>query len=208
MPSPKIELIESKFNDWLAKAMRKFELQKPQLLAAREFLKTRRAIRLSVPGVGDRWLVFSFDELQISATPPADASTLATVSVDATSLDTVLWLLEEFEDTELPSIDWSIIGRLADPKLQQSLGSNRLAFDLIITDFPSELPDLRLRCGIGFEDVPSIASFGAVLSFDDIEDLLAGELSPHQLIARSRLTGDSSKAVALGMFLLNPQSKP
>ncbi|MCZ7684493.1 MAG: SCP2 sterol-binding domain-containing protein [Sandaracinaceae bacterium] len=40
------------------------------------------------------------------------------------------------------------------------------------------------------------------MSWDDIEDVRAGELTPQQLFGRLKLKGDASQAMALGMTLM------
>ena len=47
----------------------------------------------------------------------------------------------------------------------------------------------------------------AAISYDELEDMREGDLTPQQVIGRLKLTGDASRAMALGMTLFTPPKK-
>ena len=49
---------------------------------------------------------------------------------------------------------------------------------------------------------PEEPTFTAAVSWDDIEDVRNGDLTAQQLFGRLRITGDASRAMAIGMMLM------
>ena len=54
----------------------------------------------------------------------------------------------------------------------------------------------------GAAEPPEQPTFSATVSWDDIEDVRAGELTAQQLFGRLRIAGDATQAMALGMTLM------
>ena len=110
-------------------------------------------------------------------------------------------------------------GRLADPKAparfartasaraEKLMAGQKIEFHVIIKDVPDATEDVVVKVGIGTDTPPDKPQFTAAISYDDIEDMREGDLTPQQLLGRLRLTGDASRAMALGMMLMPPPPK-
>ena len=61
---------------------------------------------------------------------------------------------------------------------------------------------MTIRIAIGAGDPPDDPKFTATVSWDDIEEVRAGELTGQQLFGRLKIQGDASQAMALGMTLM------
>jgi hypothetical protein len=86
--------------------------------------------------------------------------------------------------------------RTASARAEKLLQGHKIEFHVIVTDLPDEHPDVMVKVGVGTEAPPEKPQFTA-----RIRD---GEITPQQILGRLRLTGDASKAMALGMMLMQP----
>jgi putative sterol carrier protein len=94
------------------------------------------------------------------------------------------------------------IARSASAEVEKVLAGHQLAFHVTLTDLPTEPDEVTLRIALGSAEPPANPKFTATVSWDDIEDVRAGEMTPQQLFGRLKLTGDASQAMALGMALM------
>ena len=92
--------------------------------------------------------------------------------------------------------------RGASGSIEQLLEAHRLNFHLSFVDLPADPDEVTLRIAIGSNDPPDEPEFAATISWDDIEDVRDGELTPQQLFGRLKITGDATRAMALGMTLM------
>jgi hypothetical protein len=97
--------------------------------------------------------------------------------------------------------------RLFSARAERMLEGQKLEFHVLLRDVPEHDEDIVIKVGIGTETPPAKPQFTAAISYDDIEDLREGELNPQQLIGRLRLSGDASRAMALGMMLMQPPAQ-
>ena len=121
----------------------------------------------------------------------------------AVSAEAVEAALEEIEDSDEIDEDKAVrrITRIVSAEAETLLATYKLLFHVILKDVP-DLDEVKLRIALGGDTPPDDPEFTATVSWDDIEDLRAGELTPQQLFGRLRLAGDASKAMALGMTLM------
>ncbi len=97
--------------------------------------------------------------------------------------------------------------RMFSARAEKVLEGQKLEFHIVLKDVPDHDDDVVIKVGIGAETPPAKPQFTAAISYDDLEDMREGELTPQQLIGRLRLTGDASRAMALGMMLMQPPKK-
>ncbi|MGE0790050.1 MAG: SCP2 sterol-binding domain-containing protein [Sandaracinaceae bacterium] len=94
------------------------------------------------------------------------------------------------------------IARSASAEVEKILAGHRLEFHVTITDLPADPEQVTVRIAVGATDAPDEPKFSAKVSWDDIEDVRAGEMTPQQLFGRLKITGDATQAMALGMTLM------
>ncbi|MFK7985730.1 MAG: hypothetical protein AB8I08_06830 [Sandaracinaceae bacterium] len=111
--------------------------------------------------------------------------------------------LEEVEEAELIT-DKSPrrVARIASGEVEQMLSGHTLGFHATITDLPADPDEVTIRIAIGSGEPPADPKFSATVSWDDIEDVRDGEMTPQQLFGRLKIVGDASQAMALGMALM------
>lgn len=92
--------------------------------------------------------------------------------------------------------------RVASGEVEKVLEGHTLRFHLTLTDLPSDPDEVTLRVAIGETEAPADPTFSVAVSWDDIEEVRDGELTPQQLLGRAKITGDATQAMALGMTLM------
>ena len=97
--------------------------------------------------------------------------------------------------------------RSASARAEKLLAGQKIEFHVIIKDLPDDRQDAVVKVGIGIDTPPEKPQFTAAISFDDLEDMREGDITPQQVLGRLRLTGDASRAMALGMMLMQPPAK-
>lgn len=177
--------------------------------AASELEDVRSAkgsMRVVVEGEGERWVSVSNGALTVSKAEPAGIPVRGAIAFSAEAARSALELLEEsgqLEDTKSALT----LSRLASQRAEKILADQRIEFHVVVVDLPDGMDDVTVRCGVGVSEPPTTPQFTATISYDDIEDLREGDLTPQQVIGRLKLTGDASRAMALGMSLFAPPKK-
>lgn len=158
-------------------------------------------VLLEGEGGGEIWLAVQEGAMQALEAKPAH---LPTRFVVAGPVDAARAALEEVESAELLERDEAPrrLARSASVELEKALAGHRIELHLTITDLPADPDEVTMRIGLGVEEPPASPKFTAAVSWDDVEDLRAGELTPQQLFGRLKLQGDASQAMALGMTLM------
>ncbi len=163
----------------------------------------RGAIRVLFEGDGggEVWLAVSGGELTARDARPADLPVRFVVAAPA---DAAKVGLEELASAELLDREEAPrrIARSASAEIEKTLSGHTIECHLTFVDLPADPDEVTLRVGLGVEQPPANPKFTATVSWDDIEDLRAGELTPQQLFGRLKLKGDASQAMALGMTLM------
>lgn len=97
----------------------------------------------------------------------------------------------------------------ASKTLQEALGSDSLEFHVIAQDVP-DLGEVIVRVGLNAAEPPEEAKFTATIKFDDLEAARNGEMNVQQLFmgGKLRMAGDYSKALQLGMQLMQKMQQP
>lgn len=168
-----------------------------------DVLQAKGTIRFVVAGLGERWLVIENGELRVAAARPDGFPVRAALAFTESAAKAALDMMSEsgrFDDPKAPSR----FARVASARAEKILGAHKIEFHVIVTDLPDDQPDVIVKVGIGTDTPPEKPQFTARISNDDIEDVREGDLTPQQILGRLRLTGDASKAMALGMMLMQP----
>lgn len=81
------------------------------------------------------------------------------------------------------------------------LASEQLSFHLIIKDTP-DFEEVRIKVATGSDEPPAKPKFTVAVDWDTLEQLRARKLKPQALLSKLSLTGDSARAMQLGMELM------
>jgi hypothetical protein len=168
-----------------------------------DVLGSRGAIRIVVDGAGERWLKVEGGTMTAHADKPDGYPVRMVFAFTAAAAKEALRLLEEsgrMDDPKGPAR----FARTASARAEKLLQGHKIEFHVIVTDLPDDHADVMVKIGVGVEAPPEKPQFTARISYDDIEELREGEITPQQILGRLRLTGDASKAMALGMMLMQP----
>lgn len=160
----------------------------------------RGAIRVVIEGAGEVWLGLTEGTLEaLDSRPDLPIRFAIGAPADAAAAG-----LEELASSELLEREEAPrrLARSASAELEKMLEGHRLEFHLTLKDLPADPDEVTIKIGIGVDTPPETPKFKATVSWDDIEDLQAGELTPQQLFGRLKLEGDASQAMALGMALM------
>lgn len=171
-----------------------------------DVVQARGAIRIIVEGSGEAWLAVEKGKLNVADAKPSDLPSRAVISFAADAAKEALSLLSEsgrLSDPKAPER----FARMFSARAEKILESQKLEFHVIIKDVPDRAGDVVIKIGIGTDQVPQKPQFTAAISYDDLEDMREGDITPNQVIGRLRLTGDASRAMALGMMLMQPPKK-
>lgn len=163
----------------------------------------RGAVRVLLEGEGggEVWLAVESGAMKALDARPDNLPVRMVVAAPA---DAARAGLEELQSSELLERDEAPrrFIRTASAEVEKMLEGHRIEMHLTLTDLPADPDEVTLRVGLGVAEPPSNPRFTASVSWDDIEDLRAGDLTPQQLLGRLKLKGDASQAMALGMALM------
>ena len=170
-----------------------------------DVLTATGCVRVVVEGEGERWVGVHEGAMTVDEAKPS----MPVRGVFAFSGDAARGALELLEESGRLDDPKTPLGmaRIASKKAEKILTGQRIEFHVIIKDLPDDAEDVVIRCGLGVEEPPVKPQFTAAISYDDLEDMREGDLTPQQVIGRLKLTGDASRAMALGMTLFAPPKK-
>jgi putative sterol carrier protein len=171
-----------------------------------DVLGSKGTVRLVIEGEGETWLVVDEGSMRAEASRPDGFVVRMAFGFTAAAAKFAVGLLEEsgrMDEEEAPGR----FARVASARAEKMLTGQKLEFHVIIKDLPDEQPDVVIKVGIGTDTPPEKPQFTAAISYDDLEDLREGDITPQQVLGRLRLTGDASRAMALGMMLMQPPQK-
>jgi hypothetical protein len=171
-----------------------------------DVLRARGAIRFVVEGAGEIWLRVESGALTAHDARPEGVPVRVAIGVEADAAREALSLLSETGRIDEPQAPQRF-ARMFSARAEKILEGQKLEFHVVIKDVPDRDDDVVIKVGIGTDRPPDKPQFTAAISYDDLEDMRAGDLTPQQVIGRVRLTGDASGAMALGMMLLQPPKK-
>lgn len=152
-------------------------------------------------GGGDVYLEISQGEMKAHTSKPASPITRLAVSTAAATAEEGLALL--LNSGQLDASGSALrVTRIASGKMEKMIEKEKLTFQLNVKDVP-DVDNVSIKVGLGFEDPPATPGFSMTVSYDDLEDMRAGDITPQQLfMTKLKIVGDASKAMALGMQLM------
>lgn len=176
--------------------------------AADELADVRAAVgsvRVIVEGDGERWIAVSEGTMTVTEAQP-ELPVRGVFAFSSEAAKGALALLEESGRLDDPKAAMGL-SRVASKRAEKILANQKIEFHVVVIDLPDGTDDVTVRCGIGVAEPPAKPQFTATISYDDLEDMREGDLTPQQVIGRLKLTGDASRAMALGMTLFAPPKK-
>jgi hypothetical protein len=163
----------------------------------------RGAMRLVLEGDGggELYLAVNGAKMTVLDSRPSD---LPVRFVFAAPAEAARVGLEQLEEAGILESDKAArrFARTASAEIEKVLEGHKIEFHVTLTDLPTDPDEVTVRVGIGVDTPPDKPKFTATVSWDDIEDVRAGDLTPQQLFGRLKLKGDASQAMALGMTLM------
>jgi len=171
-----------------------------------DVLGSKGAVRLVIEGEGETWLVVEDGTMRAQTSRPEGYTVRMAFGFSGASAEEAVKLLEEsgrMDEPEAPTR----FARSASARAEKLLAGQKIEFHVIIKDLPDDRQDAVVKVGIGIDTPPEKPQFTAAISFDDLEDMREGDITPQQVLGRLRLTGDASRAMALGMMLMQPPAK-
>jgi hypothetical protein len=158
-------------------------------------------------GAGEVWVTMDHGVAKGHRTKPASPPIRVAIEAEAEPLEKALQELEKsglLQSKKAPTR----IARLASKRIEDALKSDKIEFHVVIQDTP-DFDEVIVKIGLNVETPPETPRFTATLKFDDLEAVRAGKIGPQQLLmgGKMKLTGDASRAMALGMQLMQPPRK-
>lgn len=171
--------------------------------ALADVLGSAGAVRVIVEGAGEAWVAVEGGAMRCGRERPGALPVRAAIELGEEPARKALEMLAEsgrFDDPEAPAR----FARVASVRAEKLIAGQRIEFHVVLTDLPDDADDVVVKVAIGADAPPAKPQFTARISYDDLEDLRAGDLTPQQVLGRLRLSGDASRAMALGMSLFSP----
>jgi len=161
----------------------------------------RGAVHVSFEGDGggDVWLAIDGGKMELRDGAPDGLPPRFAIAAPADAAKAGLEEVVEMIDEDKAG---RRIARVASGEVEKVLEGHTLRFHLTFADLPTEPDEVTLRIAIGELEAPDEPTFSARVSWDDIEEVRDGELTPQQLFGRLKITGDATQAMALGMTLM------
>jgi len=156
-------------------------------------------IVLEGDGGGALWLAIADGAIALVDEAPADLPSRFAIAAPVDAARAGLEQLEEHFDEDKAGRRFA---RSASAEIEKVLEGNQLLFNVTFKDIPSDPDEVTLRIAIGSTQPPAEPTFSVAISWDDIEDVRDGELTPQQLLGRLKISGDATQAMALGMTLM------
>ncbi|MBX7194928.1 MAG: SCP2 sterol-binding domain-containing protein [Sandaracinaceae bacterium] len=156
-------------------------------------------------GGGERWVSVEGGAMSVTEAKP-ELAVRGVFAFSSEAAKGALELLAESGRLDDPKAAMGL-SRVASKRAEKILANQKIEFHVIVIDLPDGMDDVTVRCGIGVSEPPTKPQFTATISYDDLEDMREGDLTPQQVIGRLKLTGDASRAMALGMTLFSPPKK-
>lgn len=170
-----------------------------------DVLGSKGAVRIAIDGDGEVYLVVDDGTMRAEKARPEGYTVRMAFAFTGEAARGALALLTESGRMDEPGAAGRF-AKVASARSEKLLAGQKLEFHVIIKDVP-DADDVVIKIGIGTDTAPEKPQFTAAISYDDLEDMREGDITPQQILGRLRLTGDASRAMALGMMLMQPPKK-
>lgn len=172
-----------------------------------DIVAARGGVQVVLEGDGGAsiWLAIGDGTMEVRDEQPDDRPARIGIAAPVEALRAALEALEDVIDEEKAA---RRVARSASAEIEKVFEGHVLDFHVTLTDIPADPDEVTIRISIGSGDPPDEPRFSATLSWDDIEEVRDGELTPQQLFGRLKITGDATQAMALGMTLMQRRQSP
>jgi len=162
------------------------------------------AARFVLEGKGgtDVYLVSEGAQLRAESKAP-NVPVLFAVAVPADAVEIGLEELESEVEQGMRLLRKRLV-RLSPKKTRAALdrlASEQLRFHLVIKDTP-DFDEVRVKIATGSAEPPAQPTFTVTVDYATFEQLRTGKLKPQALLSKLKLSGDSARAMQLGMELM------
>jgi hypothetical protein len=168
----------------------------------------RGAVRLVFEGEGggEVWLGVDGGVMRAEPRAPTDLPVRIAVALPAAVARAGLRLLAERWATVDDRAPLAVV-RGASAKVEKLLSKEKLCFHVVVADVP-DVDTVTVRIAVGYPEIPAQPGFTAHLSYDDLEEVRRGALTPQQLLFKKiRFVGDASRAMSLAMSVVSEISR-
>ena len=150
----------------------------------------------------DVYLVSEGAHLRADRTAPS-VPVLLTVSLPAEAVEVALEELADDLEAHIGELRKRLV-RLSPARTRAALdrlAQEQLRFHLVVTDTP-DFEEVRIKVATGSAEAPDKPGFTVGLDYASFEQLRTRKLKPQQLLSKLKLSGDSARAMQLGMELM------
>ncbi len=169
-----------------------------------DLVQNEGALRVVLEGKGgsELFLAVVKGRMQASKSAPS-VPVLVALAVPYEAIELGLEELESEIDAALPKAKRRL-ARMRPGKakvLLDKLTSENLRFHQVIKDTP-DFDEVRIKITIGGSEPPQQPTFTVTIDYDVFEELRSGKLKPQAMMSKLQLSGDASRAMQLGMELM------
>ena len=140
--------------------------------------------------------------MEVSKTAPATPVMMA-IALPMEALEVGLEELADDIEKAVPKIKKRIRGlrALEAMAMFDRVKSEPLLFHQVLKDTP-DFEEILIKIAIGAGTPPTKPTFTVTVDYDTFEELRAGKVKPQAMMSKLQLSGDVSRAMALGMELM------
>lgn len=158
---------------------------------------------LEGPGGGELWMAVRHGKLTAHDSKPTDVPTRLAVAGPADGAKEGLAELLGLGQHDNPEALLRL-ARATSARAEKLVEKEKIGFHLIIKDVP-DFDVVTIKCGVGLEDPPEKPGFTATVSYDSLEDMRAGDITPQQLfMTKTKIVGDATRLITLVMTAMQP----
>ncbi len=174
-----------------------------------ELLANETAVRVVLEGGAgvDLYLTVKNGELKaLKQKPSGQVAAALALPLEAVELG-----LEELADDverALPKLrkGFSRMSANKTKAVLDQLAKENLRFHLVLKDTP-DFDEVRIKLAIGSGEPPEKPLFTVALDYDTFQDIRAKKVKPQAIMSKLQITGDSARAMQLGMELMQKLSR-
>lgn len=162
------------------------------------------ALRIVLEGKGgaDLYLVIQDGKMSVSDKAPS-VDVIMALALPFEALEVGLEELEDDIKAAVPKLKKRIARmRSAEAKVAfDRLKAEPLLFHQILKDTP-DFDQILIKIAVGSGTPPAKPTFTVTVDYETFEDIRAGKVKPQAIMGKLQMSGDFSRAMALGMELM------
>jgi len=169
-----------------------------------DLLANQSATRVVLEGKGgaDLYLVIKDGAMQVSKQAPA-CDVMMAMALPFEALEVGLEELADDIEAAVPKVK-KRIARMRPAEAQkmfERVKAEPLLFHQILKDTP-DFDEILIKIAVGSGTPPAKPTFTVTVDYDTFEEIRAGKVKPQAMMSKLQLSGDVSKAMALGMEMM------